>query len=45
MIVLKNKTLDIKIFLNIFQNIKNKLKIFYVSKQIFVLQNTKKTVF
>ena len=34
--MIKNKTLHIKI---IFKNIKNKLKIFQVSKQTFALQN------
>ena len=34
--MIKNKILDIKI---IFKNIKNKLKIFKILKQIFILQN------
>ena len=36
--MIKNKVMDIKI---IFKNIKNKLKIFQVLQQIFILQNIK----
>ena len=35
--MIKNKTLDINYFQNKFENNKNMLKIFQVSKQIFVL--------
>ena len=38
--IIKNTTLHIKIIFKIYlKNIKNKLKIFHVIKQIFVLQN------
>ena len=38
--MIKNKVVDIKIIFKIYlKNIKNKLKIFHVIKQIFVLQN------
>ena len=44
--MIKNKVVDIKIIFKIYlKNIKNKLKIFHVIKQIFVLQNIIKQFF